>query len=500
MNLTVAFFVAFVAVAFLLTYWAGKRNVSASSHYVADKSISGWQNGLAIAGDFISGASFLGLIGAVALAGYGGLYFIIGGPIAFVLALLILAEPMRNLGQHTLSDIITARFPTKWARSLAALNAVVISLVYMVVQFVGAGALISLLMGLDFVLSVIIVAVLMTIFVTWGGMLATTWLQVMQMAMMSVGFIVLLLLTLAQFNFNPLALLNEAVAMYGDEAVTPANLGLLEGLDIVSLNIGLALGILGLPHIMIRLLTVPDVRAVRTSLTTATWAFILFYALVPIAGFGAAVILGRQTIAEGDPGGNMAAPLLAQALGGNIFLAFIAAVAFIVIVATLAGINIAAAGAFGHDLYTNVFRGGEASSREQHNAARLAGILFAVIALIIALGARQFNLAFLANLAFAIAASANLPALILTIFWRKFNIAGALTGMAVGLVVTVLLVIISPNVMGENAIFPLTIPALVSVPIGFLACYVGTLLGKRTEDIVQSEDKFDEVYVKGNVS
>lgn len=498
MNITIAFFVVFVVIAFLLTYLAGKRNVSASSHYVADKGISGWQNGLAIAGDFIFGASFLGLTGAVALAGYGGLYFIIGGPIAFVLALLILAEPMRNLGQHTMADVITSRFNTKPARSLAALNAVVISLVYMVVQFVGAGALVSLLLGIDFVLAVIIVVVLMTIFSTWGGMLATTWLQVMQMAMMGIGFVLLLLLTLAQFNFNPLAVLNEAVAMYGDEAVTPASMGLVEGLDTISLNIGLALGILGLPHIMIRLLTVPDVRAVRSSLITSTWAFILFYALLPIVGFGAAVLIGRETITQGDPGGNLTAPLLAEALGGNVFLAFIAAVAFIVIVATLAGINMAASGAFGHDLYTNVFRGGEASAREQHIAARSAGVLFAVIALIIALGASQFNLAFLANLAFAIAASANLPALVLTVFWRRFNITGAITGMSVGLTVSVLLVLISPNVMGENAIFPLTIPALVSVPLGFLSCYVGTILGRRAEDREQSVDKFEEVYVRAN--
>lgn len=496
--IVVAFFIAFILLALAITYWAGRKNVSVSSHYVAGKQIKGWQNGLAIAGDFISAASVLGVTGAFALSGFYGFHLNIGTIIAFVVALLVVAEPLRKLGRYTIADVLTTRFNSKPIRAVAAVNTIIINLVYMVVQFVGAGIVVSLLLGLDFSVAVIITAVLMTVYSMWGGMLATTWIQITQMMLLSVGLIVILVLTLAQFNFNPLSVFSETVDMYGIEAIAPPSLELVGKLDILSLTIGLALGIAGLPHIMVRLLTVPDSRAIRGSLITSVWTFCIVYGLLPIIGFGAAVIIGRAAIAEGGPGGNLAVPELAQALGGDVFLAFIAAVIFIVIVATLTGINISASGTFGHDIYANLIRGGQADEREQHRVARAAGVLFAIVALLIALGAQNFNLAFLANVAFAIAASANFPTLVLTFYWKKFNMTGAFSGMAGGLLSAVLLVLISPNVMGENAIFPLTIPALVSVPFGFLACYVGTLVGKRREDATENEEKFEQVYVRAN--
>ena len=497
MNFTVlSFFIVTILVTLAITYWASKKNRSVEAHYVADRSLTGWQNGLAIAGDYISGATLLGTIGGIAMLGFDGLLFGLGSPVAIALVLLILAEPLRRLGNYTISDIITARFNRKDIRSLAALNIITITIVFMVAQFVGAGAIMSLLLGIDFTFAALIVGALLLVYTTWGGMLAATWIQILQMFLLAVGFVILLFLTLAQFNFNPLAATRDAIDVYGSGVINSQSSSVSAGISTVSLQLGIVLGFLAMPHVMLRFFTVPDSRTARSSAVTATWAFALFYASLPIAAYGAVVLIGRETIAASDPGGNLTVILLAQYVGGDVFLAFMAAVALVTIMASLSGMCLAAAGAFGHDLYTNVLKNGEASNAEQHRAARIASFGFALIALLISLAASNFNVAFLSTLAFAIAASANLPAILFSIFWRGFNVTGAVWGMSVGLITSVVLVLTSPTVLQDNALFPLTNPAIVTVPIGFLACYIGSRFGTQSSD---DRVRAEQVLLKANL-
>jgi cation/acetate symporter len=498
MNITALTITVVILAATLgITYWAAGRNKSASSQYVAGGQIRGWVNGLAITGDYVSASSFLGLTGAIALTGFAGYYLMMAIPIAFLVVLLAVAEPLRNLGKYTVADMIASRFKTREVRSVVALNTVIISVFYMVAQFVGAGALTRLLLGIPYAVAVIAVGVLMTIYVLVGGMLATTWIQALKGFLLLAGTVILILLVLAIFGFNPVSMFDEAANRYGDGAVLPPTpSGLLAGLDVISLQIALALGTAGLPHVLIRFLTVPDTRAARSSALSAFFMIGFFFLTIPFIGYGAAVIVGREDITAANPAGNLAAPQLAQILGGDIFFGFIVAVALSIIIATLAGLVIASSGAFGHDFYTNVIRGGEATQREQFVAARVSGAAISILALVIALGARDFNLAFIATLTFAVAASANLPVILLTIYWRRFNVTGAIAGMIVGLASSVGLVLIGPNMMGENAIFPLANPALVSVPLGFLASYLGTLLAKTSRDEYRS---YEDIRVKTNI-
>ena len=510
-----AFFVGIIAITLAITYWAAKKNTSAGSHYVAGGEIKGWQNGLAISGDYLSAASFLGIAGAIALNGFSGFYLSIGFLVAYLVVLLLVAEPLRNLGRYTVGDVLTARFNTKTVRSTAALNTVAISMFYMIAQLIGAGALISLLLPLSFNLSIIIVGVLMTIYVTAGGMVATTWIQITKAVLLIVGSIALAIAVMAQFSFNPVALFDAVQAQEGREMVVPTAPGALaDGLDVISLNLALVLGTAGLPHILIRFLTVPDAKAARRSIIVAVWIIGGFYLLTPILGYGATLLVGREAIVAADPGGNLAAPLLAEALGGPFFLAFVSAVAFATIVAVVAGLVVAASSAFAHDFYTNVIRGGEASEREQFRAARYTAIGISVAAILLAIPLQSLNVAFLDALAFAVAASANVPVILLTIFWRRFNTTGAITGMLVGLVSCVGLVLISPNVLtgasseaavaptaiiAVDALFPLKSPALISVPLGFLGCYLGTLLGGRGAERERQQGlqtSYDEIHVR----
>ena len=497
-----AFFTGIIAITLVITYWAAKKNTSAGSHYVAGGEIKAWQNGLAISGDYLSAASFLGIAGAIALNGFSGFYLSIGFLVAYLVVLLLVAEPLRNLGRYTVGDVLTARFNTKTVRSMAALNTVAISMFYMIAQLIGAGLLISLLLPIASWLAIIIVGILMTVYVVAGGMIATTWIQIVKAVLLILGSIALVIAVLAQFSFNPVNLFNEVQAQAGREMVIPsAPVSLADSLDTISLNLALVLGTAGLPHILIRFLTVPDAKAARRSIIVATWIIGGFYLLTPILGYGATLLVGREAIEAADPGGNLAAPLLAEALGGPFFLAFISAVAFATIVAVVAGLVIAASGAFAHDFYTNVIRGGEASEQEQFRAARYTSLGISVFAIILAIILLGQNVAFLVALAFAVAASANVPVLLLLIFWRKFNTAGAVTGMLAGLISSVGLVILSPIFLGESAIFPLESPALVSVPLGFLGCVLGTLLGGKNSEREMEEGiqiDYDEIYVRAN--
>lgn len=498
MNVTASIFFAVIVVATLgITYWASKRNKSTEEHYVAGGKIRGWQNGLAITGDFVSVGGFLGITGAIALQGFNGFYLSYGIPIAFLLVLLVVAEPMRNLGKYTVGDVITSRFGTKNVRAIAAVNTLMISIVYLIGQFVGAGALIQLLLGIDYSVAVIVIGVLASIYILAGGMLATTWIQILKAMLLLTGTALLLLLVLSRFDFNPVALFGETAATLGDGAVTPNDYGgLIANLDVLSITIAVALGPVGLPHVLMRFLTVPDAHTARSSVAVASIFMGLFFMLLPILGYGAAIYVGQEEVAAANPAGNLAAPQLSEALGGDLLLAFIAAVSFATLLAVMAGIVIAASGAFAHDLYTNVLRSGEATDREQFRAARISAGVICAFALLLALGAQGLNLAFLATLAFAMAASANLPAMLFTIYWSRFNLTGAVSGMVAGLVSSLGLVLISPNLLGESAIFPFTNPALFSIPIGFLASYLGTILSRESRE---GYTPYEEIHARANV-
>jgi cation/acetate symporter len=487
--ISIVFFIGIIALTLGITAWASRQNTGTDSHYVAGGQITGWQNGLAISGDYLSAASFLGIAGAIALGGFSGFYLSIGFLVAYLVVLLLVAEPLRNMGKYTLADMLASRFNTSSVRSVAALSTIAISMFYMIAQLNGSGALVGLLLGFPYWLSVIVIGILMTVYIVVGGMVATTWIQIIKAVLLIAGTVTLSVLVLARYGFNPLALFAAVENDIGREAlVPPPPSTLVAGLDVISLNIALVLGTAGLPHILIRFLTVPDAKTARSSIVIATWIIGLFYLLTPVLGYGAALIVGQDAISEANAAGNLAAPQLAEVLGGPIFFAFISAVAFATIVAVVAGLVVAASSAFAHDFYTNVIRGGEATQEEQFRAARYAAVGISVAAILLALPAESFNVAFLVALAFAVAASANVPVILLTIFWKRFNTTGAVTGMLVGLVSAVVLVILSPNVLtGPNPeppatpiipidyIFPLRSPALVSVPLGFLGCYLGTI-------------------------
>lgn len=499
--IALSFFVGVVALTLVITYWASKKNTGASTHLVAGGKIKGWQNGLAISGDYLSAASFLGIAGAIALSGFSGFYLSIGFLVAYLVVLLLVAEPLRNLGKYTVADMLATRFNARGVRAVSALNTITISTFYMIAQLVGAGALISLLLPfIPSTLAIILVGILMTVYVVAGGMIATTWIQIVKAALLILATIALTIAVLAQFSFNPLAVFSEVQSTVGQEALVPPPPSLMEGLDTVSLFLALVLGTAGLPHILIRFLTVPDAKAARTSIVWATWIIGGFYLLTPIVGYGATLLVGRDAITEANPAGNTAAPLLAEALGGPAFLGFIAAVAFATIVAVVAGLVISASGAFAHDFYNNVIKGGQATEQEQFRAARIASAGVAFGSIVLALLFQDLNVAFLVALAFGIAASANVPVILLTIFWKGFNTVGAITGMLTGLISALGLTILGPNILGDAAIYPLSQPpALFSVPLGFLGCYIGTKLGgKSTEREIQEgrQSYYDEIYVR----
>jgi cation/acetate symporter len=517
--ISIIFFIGIIALTLGITAWASRQNTGTDSHYVAGGQIKGWQNGLAISGDYLSAASFLGIAGAIALGGFSGFYLSIGFLVAYLVVLLLVAEPLRNMGKYTLADMLASRFNTSSVRSVAALSTIAISMFYMIAQLNGSGALVGLLLGFPYWLSVIVIGILMTVYIVVGGMVATTWIQIIKAVLLIAGTVTLSVLVLARYGFNPLALFAAVENDIGREALvppapTPGIEGLWLSLDVISLNIALVLGTAGLPHILIRFLTVPDAKTARSSIVVATWIIGLFYLLTPVLGYGAALIVGQDAISEANAAGNLAAPQLAEVLGGPIFFAFISAVAFATIVAVVAGLVVAASSAFAHDFYTNVIRGGEATQEEQFRAARYAAVGISVAAILLALPAESFNVAFLVALAFAVAASANVPVILLTIFWKRFNTTGAVTGMLVGLISAVVLVLISPNVLtGPNPeppatpiipidyIFPLKSPALVSVPLGFLGCYLGTIFGGRGAEREREQGlqvSYDEIRVRAN--
>ncbi|PLR77079.1 cation acetate symporter [Bacillus sp. V3-13] len=496
-------FLLIVGLTLVITYYASKRTKTTSEFYTADSSLTGWQNGLAIAGDYMSAASFLGIAGMVALSGFDGFFYSIGFLVAYLVVLYIVAEPLRNLGKYTMADMIAARFDDKKVRGVAALNTITISIFYMIAQLVGAGALIHLLLGIDYVYSVLIVGILMTVYVVFGGMTATSWVQIVKAMLLMIGTFIISVIVFAKFDFSVMNMFTQmkSATPLGEAYLNPGN-KFTNPLDNISLNLALILGTAGLPHILIRFFTVKDAITARKSVVYATWIIGAFYVMTIFLGFGAAAFVGYDEIVAANAAGNMAAPLLAKALGGDFLFAFVSAVAFATILAVVAGLVLSGASAFAHDFYSHIVRRGQATEKEQVVAARWASIGVAILSILLALFAQKLNVAFLVALAFAVAASANLPIILLTIFWKRFNTAGAVSGMLVGLFSSIFLVMISPNIwspegaailVGEPLI-SLTNPGIISIPLGFIGAIVGTLLSSKKEDA----KKFDEILVKAN--
>lgn len=523
MSISLVMFLVFIAITLIITYWASKRSTGASAYFAASRQIKGWQNGVAVAGDYMSAASFLGIAGLIAFNGYDGFMYSVGWLVAYLTVLLVVAEPLRNAGKYTMADVLAYRLHPRPVRAMASLSTLTVSTFYMIAQMVGAGILVGTLLkgsGIKYWQSVWGVGILMIVYVVFGGMLATTWVQIIKAILLMAGTFLLSILVMAHFGFSFSSFFNAIgnVSYHDTKGVLITKDFLVPGgmykppygaLDLISLGIALIFGTAGLPHILVRFYTVPDAKTARHSVV---WAMVLigaFYIMTTFLGFGAATIMGPDYI-KTHGGTNMSAPLLAQVLWGDIFFAFISAIAFATILAVVAGLTISASTSFAHDFWTNVIhRGVERKPGEEVRVARVAAFVVGIIAILIAIKLQTANVAFLVALAFAVAASANLPVVVLSIFWRRFNTSGAVCGLAVGLVSSLALIVISPNIMGidaptvaasarhfiqAKAIFPLTNPAILSVPLGFLGAIIGTFLSREPS----AEEKFNELLVRSN--
>lgn len=589
--LTFAVFGGIIAVTMWVTYVAAKRTKTAADFYAAGGGVSGLQNGWAIAGDYLSAASFLGIAGLISLYGYDGFMYSVGWLVAYITVLLVIAEPCRNIGKYTMGDILAFRNNPRTAKAFMAVSTITVSTFYLTAQMVGGGVLVKTLIGIDYEVSVGVVGVLMLAYVLFGGMVATTWVQIIKAILLVVASLVMVALVWGQYGFDFNGYLSAVVAdpsiqaqvarLLGDAArnMTPAELGqrfLEPGLlfkspiDQISLGMALVLGTAGLPHILMRFFTVPTAQQARKSVIWAMAIIGGFYVLTLFLGTGAAMKVGAPAITEIDRGGNMAAPLLAQYLGGgkdsllgNLLLAFVAAVAFATIVAVVAGLVLAAASAMSHDIWVGVVKGDHATSDEELRAARICSLIVGVVAIAIGILARGQNVAHLVALAFAVAASANLPVILLTLYWKRCNTGGVVAGLVIGTLAAIGLVLVSPNMTypaqvratQEKAIkaaderiaklnaelpgladptaqerakqaiaaaekvkasadgavkalggattsivglseplFPLRNPGLISIPLGFLAVLIGSLLYRDR----RAEEMWEELYVRSN--
>jgi len=443
----IMFFVLFVLTTLGITYWAAKRTRTTKDFYAAGRSITGFQNGLALAGDYMSAASFLGIAGLVSTKGYDGLIYSVGWLVGWPIIMFLISEPLRNLGKYTFADVVAFRLKQRPIRAAAAAGSLVVVLTYLIAQMVGAGTLIKLMFGLPFELAIVVTGALMISYVIFGGMIATTWVQIIKACLLLGGATLLVFLTLSKFGFSYAELFKQAAVAtpLGQKFLEPGGL-VTSPIDAFSLGLALMFGTAGLPHILMRFYTVPDAKAARKSVFVATGFIGYFYILTVTIGFGAAVLVGQKVIMGIDAGGNMAGPLLAEALGGNIFLGFLSAVAFATILAVVSGLTLAGASALSHDLYVGVIRRGVANEKEEVKVAKIATVVLGGCAILLGILFKGQNVAFLVGLTFAIAASANFPALLMSIMWKKFTTAGAVTSIYTGLAVAVVLLILSPTV------------------------------------------------------
>ena len=504
-GLTIGVFLAVLAVTLGITLWAARGIRSATDFWSAGRGISGAQNGMAIAGEFLSAAAFLGVSGLMFLSGFDGYLTGISALLSFVPLLLLLAERMRNAGRYTMADVLGLRLSAGRVRVASAISTMCIAALYVVAQSVAAGSLIEALVGIPYWASVLITAAAMLTYVVLGGMVATTWVQIIKATLLMLGVATMAIWVLAKFGFDPIRLLNRAAersgqgAAYGGPGLVFPN-----RVDEISTGLAFALGTLGLPHILMRFLTVPDARSARRSIGWAVGLIGVFYVFVAVIGLGGRAILGDEGVKLGGKSGNLLAPYLAQHLGGgpgstggDVFFAVISAVAFTTILAVVAGVVLAAAGAAAHDVYGSVIRKGQSTERQEINAGRVAVLIIGAVGVVLALAAgKTFNVQLLTGLTFSVAASANFPPLLLSLTWRRFNTMGAVVGIASGLLAAIVLIVLSPQVWSgpdSAAPFPLTNPAIASIPIGFLGCLIGTLLGGREKGALES---FDEVRVR----
>ena len=499
--LNIAIFGAFVAVTLFIVIRASRNNKTAADYYAAGRSFSGTQNGFAIAGDYLSAASFLGICGAIAVNGYDGFLYSIGFLVAWLVALLLVAELMRNTGKFTMADVLAFRLKQRPVRMAAAITTLAVCFFYLLAQMSGAGGLVSLLLGIDSRLGqsivIAVVGVLMIVYVLIGGMKGTTWVQIVKAGLLIAGALAMTLWVLALHGFSLNTLLEAAVAESpsGDKILGPGLKYEANPLDFISLGMALVLGTAGLPHVLMRFYTVPTAKEARKSVVWAIWLIGGFYLLSLVLGYGAGALVGPETITAAPGGVNSAAPLLAQALGGPILMGFISAVAFATILAVVAGLTITAAASFAHDIYANVIKRGKDGTgvvdpNGEVKVARRTVIVIGILAIVGGIGAQGQNIAFLVALAFAIAASANLPTILYSLFWKRFNTRGAVWSMYGGLIAAIGLIVISPVFSGSEtsmipgidiAIFPLDNPGIVSIPLGFLLGWIGTVTAKTAE-------------------
>ncbi|MDQ0728705.1 cation acetate symporter [Microbacterium sp. W4I20] len=503
--LNISIFLAFVAVTLFIVIRASRNNKTAADYYAAGRSFTGPQNGFAIAGDYLSAASFLGICGAIAINGYDGFLYSIGFLVAWLVALLLVAEMMRNTGKFTMADVLSFRLKQRPVRMAAAITTLAVCFFYLLAQMAGAGGLVSLLLGIDGRLGqsivIAVVGVLMIVYVLIGGMKGTTWVQIVKAFLLIGGALAMTIWVLAINGFNLNTLLEAAVANSdkGEAILAP---GLQYGAnpwDFLSLGMALVLGTAGLPHVLMRFYTVPTAKEARRSVVWAIWLIGGFYLLTLVLGYGAGALVGADVIAAAPGGVNSAAPLLALELGGPVLLGFISAVAFATILAVVAGLTITAAASFAHDIYANVIQKGkkdaegnpvEADPNAEVRVARRTVIVIGILAIIGGIGAQGQNIAFLVALAFAVAASANLPTILYSLFWRRFSTRGAVWSMYGGLASAIILIVLSPVFSGtptsmipgiDIAIWPMNNPGIVSIPLGFFLGWLGTVTSSRKE-------------------
>jgi cation/acetate symporter len=511
-GLNIGIFALFVVGTLYIVYRVSRTSKTAVEYYAAGHAFTGAQNGIAISGDYLSAASFLGIAGAIAVNGYDGFLYSIGFLVAWLVALLLVAELLRNTGKYTMGDVLAFRMRQRPVRAAAATSTLAVSFFYLLAQMAGAGGLVALLLGIENkagqALVIAVVGVIMVIYVIIGGMRGTTWVQIIKATLLIVGAAAMTLWVLGKFGFNLSGLLGDAANRVGEKVLNPgAQYGKTgtSQLDFVSLSLALVLGTAGLPHILMRFYTVPTAKEARKSVVWAIWLIGIFYLFTLVLGYGAGALVGADTIKNAPGKTNSAAPLLAYELGGTVLLGIIAAVAFATILAVVAGLVITASASFAHDIYANVIKKGEVDDKAQEvRVARITALVIGAVAIVGGIVANGQNIAFLVALAFAVAASANLPTIVYSLFWKRFNTAGALWSIYGGLTVCIVLIVFSPAVSGKPVDpatgksesmfqgvdfhwFPLDNPGLVSIPVAFILGWLGTILSKERDDAKYAE-------------
>lgn len=480
MNVTyLVFFIIILIGTLVITHWAAERSRTTHQFYVVSGSLTGFQNGLAIAGDYISAASFLGITGLIAFYGYDGFLYATGFLISYVVLLMWVAEPVQRLGTYSIADVVTERFPRRGIRLMVAVSGILISVLYMIPQLVASGLLVRLLLGVDYSASVWVIGILMTLYVVFGGMVATSWVQIIKTVLLMGGTLLVVLILISWVNWDFSRLMTEAKnqSPHGEAFFNPGHL-FEHSIDKVSLTLSLILGTAGLPHILIRFLTVRNAKEARYSAMSATWIIGVFYLMTLVLGVGTIAIVGWDRLIGSDPSGNLAALLLAEVVGGDFLVAFVMAVAFATIIAVVTGLIFAATSAFAYDIYYHIFKRKQASEKQQLTVARIVAMIIGLISIILSIGMEDVNVAFLVSMTFAIAASSIFPLLMLTFYWKRFNHIGAYSTLLTGFLMSLLFIVLGSEGMG---LMTLNNPAVLSIPSGFLGGIVGTWLSQGNE-------------------